>query len=109
MRRFPLIALAACGADPAPRAKPAPQGYALIASDRTVQVATPSPDAAIARPPPPAPFLGDVTQLSVGPGHVCAVTTAHTVVCWGDNSAGQLGVGTSLRAVGDCANSWNNV
>jgi hypothetical protein len=89
------VGLVACGTNPAPHSNPAPQGYALIATDPITPLRA---DAAIA---PPAPFLGDIAQLSVGPGHVCAVTTSHAVVCWGDNSAGQLGVGTSMRAVGE--------
>ena len=50
--------------------------------------------------PTPAPLLRDVAQLSVGMGHVCAVTKSHTVVCWGDNAAGQLGTGLDGRSVG---------
>ncbi len=38
-----------------------------------------------------APPLRDITQLSVGQGHVCAVNATSGVVCWGDNAAGQVG------------------
>jgi hypothetical protein len=90
--------IGACGAEPAPHPY-ARAGYPLVVADPIVKAA-PAPDVAIAHAPP-EPFLGDVTQLSVGPGHVCAVTTSHAVVCWGDNAAGQLGVGRSLRSVGE--------
>jgi len=98
--RFLAVAwmIGACGADPAPYSNPQPR-YPLVVADPIVQAPTP-PDAAIVHTPP-EPFLGDVASISVGPGHVCAVTTSHAVVCWGDNSAGQLGVGTSLRSAGD--------
>ena len=39
-------------------------------------------------------------QLSVGAAHVCGVTSRHEVVCWGDNAAGQVGVGRDGRSVG---------
>lgn len=47
--------------------------------------------------PTPTPVLGlaDVVELAVGGWHGCAVSTGGTVQCWGDNSAGQLGDGTS--------------
>lgn len=44
-------------------------------------------------------YLHDIVQLSVGLSHVCAVTTAGRVVCWGDNATGQLGVDSQGRAV----------
>ncbi len=49
----------------------------------------------------PDPFLRNVVQLSVGSAHACAVTTTHAVVCWGDNAAGELGVGIDKRYVGE--------
>lgn len=45
------------------------------------------------------PPLRDITQLSVGEGHVCAVTASNTVVCWGDNAAGQVGVDLAGKAM----------
>ena len=56
-----------------------------------------SPPSAIAVTKP-SPFLRDVLELSVGSAHVCALTTKHEVVCWGDNAAGQLGIGRDGRA-----------
>lgn len=35
----------------------------------------------------------DLTQVVVGGGHSCAISTAGTVYCWGRASAGQLGTG----------------
>lgn len=35
------------------------------------------------------------TQIAVGNGHVCAVTTTNFINCWGKGGSGQLGNGTS--------------
>ncbi|NJK42852.1 MAG: hypothetical protein HC933_00105, partial [Pleurocapsa sp. SU_196_0] len=53
-----------------------------------------------------APFVnigGQVTQLSAGASHTCALLVTGTVRCWGANGNGQLGYGNSLQnsAVGD--------
>jgi alpha-tubulin suppressor-like RCC1 family protein len=48
--------------------------------------------------PTPVPVMGlvsGVTALSIGGGSACAITTGGSVVCWGDNSAGKLGNGST--------------
>jgi alpha-tubulin suppressor-like RCC1 family protein len=39
--------------------------------------------------------LRGVASLSLGPALACAVTGSHGVLCAGDNSAGQLGIGAA--------------
>jgi hypothetical protein len=38
--------------------------------------------------------LTNVADVDVGADFACAVTGSHHVYCWGDNSGGQLGIGT---------------
>ena len=38
-------------------------------------------------------ILSDVVQISTGGDHTCAILSSGSVVCWGGNWAGQLGVG----------------
>ncbi len=40
-----------------------------------------------------AGVLSGVTAVAAGPGHTCALLANGTVVCWGDNSSGELGDG----------------
>lgn len=42
-----------------------------------------------------APLLSGITQISSAYGHVCAVMSNNTLKCWGNNSHGQLGDGTT--------------
>ncbi|HEY2515036.1 MAG TPA: hypothetical protein VGI39_29425 [Polyangiaceae bacterium] len=37
------------------------------------------------------PLAGPALQIAVGGEHACALTTAHSMVCWGDGALGELG------------------
>jgi alpha-tubulin suppressor-like RCC1 family protein len=54
--------------------------------------------------PVPVPGLADCVQISGGHFHTCAVHADGTVSCWGSNSSGQLGLGSST-SIGNCADS----
>ncbi len=53
--------------------------------------------------PPPR-----VSVLAMGPEHVCATLTDGSIVCWGDNSAGELGsyTGDKFSAVATAVLGW---
>jgi alpha-tubulin suppressor-like RCC1 family protein len=44
------------------------------------------------------PGLTGVSQISAGGAHSCAVLTAGTVECWGENLHGGLGNGTTTNS-----------
>ena len=46
------------------------------------------------------PVDGDPVQISAGGDHTCAVFRNHDVKCWGDNSQGQLGTGSTVGSIG---------
>ena len=41
------------------------------------------------------PMTG-ITQIAIGPSHVCVVLSDQTAACWGENLVGELGDGTML-------------
>jgi alpha-tubulin suppressor-like RCC1 family protein len=60
----------------------------------------PSGQGAVSELPVTVAGLSDVTQVSLGGSHSCAVTGAGALFCWGANAVGQLGDGTrSPRAM----------
>jgi len=44
------------------------------------------------------PSLADVTRIDAGLDHTCALTRQHEIRCWGDNSTGELGDGTTTSS-----------
>jgi alpha-tubulin suppressor-like RCC1 family protein len=42
-------------------------------------------------------------DISVGTSHACVLTWLYQFKCWGDNFAGQLGIGSTIQQVGDSA------
>ena len=45
---------------------------------------------------PLVPALPAVLQVSAGEAHTCAVTRVGSLLCWGQNAAGQLGLGSNM-------------
>jgi alpha-tubulin suppressor-like RCC1 family protein len=43
--------------------------------------------------------LSSVVDIAVGYRHACALNSSGTVYCWGDNSCGQIGIGSSDASV----------
>lgn len=44
------------------------------------------------------------TAISAGTSHTCVLSQLGQMKCWGDNFAGQLGIGSAIAEVGDRAN-----
>jgi alpha-tubulin suppressor-like RCC1 family protein len=42
--------------------------------------------------------LSDATRITTGLSHTCALRATGAIVCWGSNTSGQLGDGTTTRA-----------
>lgn len=55
----------------------------------------PAVDASGSRTPVPLPGLTKVTQIATGMGFTCVRLTTGEVQCWGNNSKGELGDGTT--------------
>lgn len=53
--------------------------------------------------PQPVPGVTGATHVAVGVLHSCALLSDATAMCWGDNDAGQLGVGDQLARTGPTA------
>ncbi|MCL2825292.1 MAG: RCC1 repeat-containing protein, partial [Polyangiaceae bacterium] len=48
-------------------------------------------------PTPVAGLTSPVSAIAAGTRHMCALSSTGAVVCWGDNSMGQLGDGTTVN------------
>jgi len=78
---------------------PAPTLATAARSGGTTGAAGPSHDAAVL-PTPPAPLPIQVSSpptLVAGGTHSCVLAPDGTILCWGGNDRGQLGVGSTAR------------
>lgn len=51
-----------------------------------------------ATPVPVVGLQGEALDFAAGDGHTCAFIADGSIVCWGKNSMGQLGLGSTLRS-----------
>lgn len=68
--------------------------WGSIVSGMTVSAGRPTVKRSVKSTPVQVP-LTNVTSVAVGPAHACAVLTDRTARCWGSNTLGQLGNGTT--------------
>jgi alpha-tubulin suppressor-like RCC1 family protein len=87
-------------------------GYGQIGDGTTTTRAVPTPVAANGYfyPQTGAPYGNNVSGISAGQYHTCAVTTWSAAYCWGNNSYGQLGDTTTTdRSVPTAVDISNGV
>jgi alpha-tubulin suppressor-like RCC1 family protein len=61
------------------------------------QIGTGSTLPSVFSTPAPVSALFTFTQISAGTGHTCGIATGGSLYCWGSNSAGELGDGTTTN------------
>ncbi len=83
------LLVAACSRSHPAAPAPAPATVAPPAPDVSV------PTADVPEPPPPPRPSPPVASVTLGATHGCALLRDHTVRCWGANTTGQLGDGTT--------------
>ena len=105
--RWPWIPAACWPARPSPRSRSVPSTHArwTVPEPRTAGATTHSGSSATAAPSTPAvPVAVDtsgvlagktLTQITAGDNHMCALDSAGAAYCWGHNSDGELGDGST--------------
>lgn len=96
-----LVSVTGCGpavssASPILTATLAPSnavGPTASTAEQTAAAAPTTSPTATQTPPSAAPATGTATAITVGGNHVCVLPGDGTVLCWGDNTSGQLGKG----------------
>ena len=79
-----------------PGKRPVTYTFKLTVTGATTANATPAVKVTVGSSPPPA--SPPVAALSVGEAHACVLLVSGTVRCWGGNSAGELGDGTTTSS-----------